>query len=112
MSTKTPVIISVVITIILLILVTAATMLSQIVLLNGVTNERQATMALGVTLGCQGVLVIVGAIFAGWLTRLLIARFQWNPTAAVAVSAGVTTLTAAASCFVTVIVGIAAAGIQ
>ncbi len=39
-------------------------------------NEGQATTALGVTLGCQGVTIILGAILARWFTGLLISRFQ------------------------------------
>lgn len=112
MPTKTPVIISVVLTIILLLIVLAVTMFMQIVLLNGVMNEGQATMALGVTLACQGGLSILGTVFAGWLTRLLMARFEWNPTVAVLAPVGLVTLVAAASCFVTGFAGIAVAGIR
>ena len=45
---KTPIIVSVVLTVILLILVGIVSMFGQVIALNGVINDRQATTALGI----------------------------------------------------------------
>jgi len=112
MPTKTPVTVSVTLTIILLIVVAFATMFMQIVMLNGVMNEGQATTALGVTLGCQGVVIILGTIFTRWLTKMLIVRFQWNNALTVIVSVMVATFLGAAISFLSIITGLIAAGIR
>jgi hypothetical protein len=112
MPTKTPVTVSVTLTIILLILVGFATMFMQIVMLNGVMNEGQATTALGVTLGCQGVVIILGTIFARWLTKILIVRFQWNNALTVIVSVVVASFLGTVISFLSIITGQIAAGIK
>ena len=109
---KPPIIISVTLTVLLLILVALVTMFGQIVLLNGVTNEGQATTALGVTLGCQGAIIIIGAILARWLTKLMITRFNWNSVLAVVIAVALVTFSGAVISFFSTIVGILAAGIQ
>ena len=112
MPTRKPVIVSVVLTIILLILVAILTMFIQIVMLNGVMNEGQATTALGVTLGCQGVTIILGAILARWSTRLLISRFQLGQILAVLIPVGSMTILGAVTAILSIFTGLIAAGID
>jgi len=112
MPTRKPVIVSVLLTIILLVLVAILTMFVQIVLLNGVMNEGQATTALGVTFGCQAVTVILGAILARWSTRLLISRFQLGQILAVIIPVVSVTILGAVTAILSIFTGLIAAGIN
>lgn len=91
MPTRTPSIIAAVLTVLLLIVTSVLFLFGELVLLNGV-SERQGTIALGASLVCQGLGVILAAILAGWLTRTVIARFKLHAVLAVILSilAGVT----------------------
>jgi adenylosuccinate lyase len=112
MPTRKPVIVSVLLTIILLVLVAILTMFVQIVLLNGVMNEGQATTALGVTLGCQAVTILLGAILARWSTRLLISRFQLGQILAVLIPVVIMTILGAVTAILSIFTGLIAAGIN
>jgi adenylosuccinate lyase len=112
MPTRKPVIVSVLLTIILLVLVAILTMFVQIVLLNGVMNEGQATTALGVTLGCQAVTILLGAILARWSTRLLISRFQLGQILAVLIPVVSVTILGAVTAILSIFTGLIAAGIN
>ena len=112
MPTRKPVIVSVLLTIILLVLVAILTMFVQIVLLNGVMNDGQATTALGVTLGCQGVTIILGAILARWSTRLLITRFQLGQFLAVLIPVVSVTILGAVTAILSIFSGLITAGIN
>ncbi len=111
MPTKTPVIVSIILTILMLSLVAIATMFMQIMMLNGVMNDGQATTTLGVTLGCQGAVIILGAIFSRWLTKMLIKRCQWNKVLAVIVPVTAATFLGAVISVLSIITGLIAAGI-
>ncbi len=82
---KTPAIISIVITVILLILIGAFVFFIDLIALNGVSGSDGgiALTTLGV---CQSVVVILSAILAGRSTTFLIAKRGWNNVLAVAVS--------------------------
>ena len=108
---KPPVVVSVILTIILLLLVTAVSFFMQIILMNGVMSSRQTNTALTVSLACQGVNIILGAIFAGWLTRLFLTRFNMNKVLAVIVAIIPVAILAAVLAFIAIFVGLAAAGI-
>ena len=90
MTNKTPAIISVVLTILLLILLGGFSVFMQMIALNGV-SERQGTTAMVISLVCQGIGLILAAIVAGWISNLVITKFNWNKALAilVAVIAGV-----------------------
>jgi hypothetical protein len=90
MTNKTPVIISAVLTIVLLILIAVLSIFTQMIALNGV-SESQGMIAMGLSLVCQGMGIILVGVLAGWLTNLAITKFNWNrvPAVAVAVIAGV-----------------------
>jgi hypothetical protein len=111
MPTKTPITISVILTVILLLLIAAFAFFMQIILMNGVMNSSQTNIALGTSLGCQGVDIIFGAIMAGWLTRLFLTRFNMNKVLAVIVTIIPISILAAALAFVAIFVGLAAAGL-
>lgn len=112
MPTRKPVIVSVILTILLLILVAILTMFVQIVLLNGVMNEGQATTALGVTFGCQAVTIILGAILARWSTQLLISRFGLGHILAVLIPVVSVAILAAVASVLSLFTSLIAAGIK
>ena len=109
---KTPIIVSVILTVILLILVGIVSMFGQVIALNGVINDRQATTALGIGLGCNGLTILLAAIFVRWLARLLLGKFNWNSVLAVVVSVIVSTGLGTVFSFLSIIVGTLAAGIR
>ena len=112
MPNKTPITISVILTVLLLILVTIVSMFGQVVLLNGVISERQTTTALGIGLGCNGVTILLAAVFVRWLTKLLLVKFNWNQILAVAVAVILGVGLGAVLSFLSIIVGTLAAGIR
>jgi hypothetical protein len=109
---KTPVLVSVILTVILLLLVGIMSMFGQVVLLNGVMDATRGNIALGIGLGCNGVTIILAGIFVRWLTRLLIVKFNWNHILAVAAAVILGTALGAVLSFLSIIVGMLAAGIQ
>ena len=90
MTNKTPAIISALLTIVLLILFAILSVFTQMIALNGV-SESQGMTAMSISLVCQGVGLILAGLFAGWITNIVIAKFNWNKILAVivAVIAGV-----------------------
>lgn len=111
-TSKTPVVVSVILTIVLLLLVVAFSFFMQIILMNGVINSSQTNIALGTSLGCQGLEIILGAILAGWLTRLFINRFNMNKVLAVILAIVPVAIVAAVLSFIAIFVGLAVAGIK
>jgi hypothetical protein len=108
---KTPAIISAVLTILLLILFAILSIFTQMIALNGV-SERQGFTAMGISLGCQGLGVILAAVFAWWSTNLMIAKFKWNKILAVAVAVIATSLFGGFIAFLSIIISIPIAGIR
>lgn len=111
MSNKTPAIISTVLTIILLIIIAVASVLFEMLALNG-ASERQGTLAMGISLACQGVSLVLIAVFTRWLTNLLIARFNWNKIVAVIVTVISGVLLGGIVSFLSLIISIPIAGIR
>jgi hypothetical protein len=85
MPNKKPAIISSILTIIVLIIFAVLSVFTQMIALNGV-SESQGITAMGISLVCQGVGVILAGVFAGWLSRLVITKFNWNKVLAVIVA--------------------------
>lgn len=112
MPNKTPITISVILTVLLLILVAIVSMFGQVVLLNGVMNDRQATIALGIGLGCNGVTILLAGLFVRWLAKLLLVKFNWNQILAVAVAVILGAGLGAILSVLSIIVGALAAGIR
>jgi hypothetical protein len=82
---KTPAIISIVITVILLILIGVFVFFIDLIALNGFSGSEGgiALTTLGV---CQSIVLILFAVLAGRFTNFLIAKRGWNQVLAVAVS--------------------------
>ena len=111
MTNKTPAIISAVLTILLLVLLAGLSVFMQMIALNGV-SERQGTTAMGISLVCQGIGLILAAIVAGWISNLVITRFNWNKVLAVIVAVIAGVLLGGAISFVSFIISIPLAGIR
>lgn len=111
MSNKAPAVISTVLTIIFLVILAVASVLFEMLALNG-ASERQGTLAMGISLACQGVSLVLIAVFTRWLTNLLIARFNWNKIVAVIVTVISGVLLGGIVSFLSLIISIPIAGIR
>lgn len=85
MPNKSPAIISVIVTVIVLLILGALSFFLDLVVLDGYSESAggPALIAFGV---CQSLGLILSAIFASWLTKRLLAKTNWNKTVAVIVS--------------------------
>ena len=111
MPSKTPSIVSAALTVLLLIGLAAFSLFFEMVALNG-ASERQGMTAMGISLACQGVGVILMGFLAAWGTQLMISRFNWNKILAVAVAVLASILIGGAMSFVALIISIPIAGIR
>jgi hypothetical protein len=111
MPNKTPPIVSAILTMLLLLLVAGFVTFFEMVALNG-ASERQGTTALIFSLACQGVGLILLAMFAGWLTNLMIAKFHWNKILAVVIAVIAGTFLGSVGSFLAMIIAIPVAGIR
>ena len=111
MPSKTPAIISTIVTILLLLVFAVLSVLAQMLALNG-ASERQGMTAMGISLGCQGMGVILAGILSWRLTYLAIQKFNWNRILAVAVSVIAGVIFGAAISFLSIIISIPLAGIR
>jgi hypothetical protein len=111
MPNKTPAILSTVLTVIILIVIAVLSVLTQMLILNG-ASEDQGLTAMGISLGCQGVGMILAGVLAWWLANSAVNKWNWNKVIAVltAVIAG-TTLGVVIS-VISTIVAIPIAGIK
>ena len=112
MPNKTPIAISVILTVILLIIVGIGSMFGQIVLLNGVMDATKGKIALGIGLGCNGVTILFAGIFSRWLAKLLLGKANWPAFPSVAVAVIVSVGLGVIFSFLSIIVGTLASGIQ
>jgi hypothetical protein len=110
MPNKTPAIVSSVLTVILLIVIGILSVLAEMLALNG-ASERQGMTAMGISLVCQGIGVILMGFLAAWATNLMIARFNWNKVLAVIIAVFVGTLLGGVISFLSTLIGIPLAGI-
>jgi hypothetical protein len=111
MTNKTPAIISSILTVIVLILFAVVSVFIQMIGLNGV-SESQGMTAMGISLVCQGVGVILAGIFAGSITNLVVTKFNWNKVLSVLVAVFAGVLLGGAISFVSTIISIPLAGIR
>ena len=111
MPTKTPAIISTILTVIILITFAILSIFTQMIALNG-ASERQGVTAMGISLVCQGVGVILAGMLAWWLTNLAITRFNWNKVLAVITATIAGTLLGGLISFLSIIIAIPMAGIR
>ena len=110
MPNKTPAITSAALTIILLIIFGVLSVFTQMLVLNGV-SESQGMTVMGVSLVCQSAGAILAAIFAAWLTNLVITKFNWSNILAVVIAVIAGTLLGALISFLSIIISIPLAGI-
>lgn len=111
MPKKTPATISAILTVLILILLAILTVLLQMVALNG-ASERQGFTAMGISLTCQGIVIILLAIFAARATSFLITKVGWNSILAVVVTVLAATTIGGTISFLTSIIAIPIAGIR
>ena len=111
MPSKTPAILSTVLTILILIVFAVLSVLTQMLVLNG-ASENQGTTAMGISLGCQGLGMILAGVLSYWLANSAVNKWNWNKVIAVliAVIAG-TTLGGLVSAL-SIIIAIPMAGIR
>lgn len=110
MSNKSPAMISAVLTVLILILLAIVFLLLQMIALNG-ASERQGLTAMGLSLGCQSIVVILLATLAARTTMFLIAKAEWNGILAVAVTVLVASIIGGVISFLANIIAIPVAGI-
>lgn len=111
MSNKTPAIISSILTIVLLLLFAVLSVFTQMIALNGV-SENEGMTAMGISLICQGMGVILVGVLAGWLTHIVINKFNWNKVLAVIVAVIVGVLLGGAISLISTLMSIPLAGIR
>lgn len=110
MSSRTPATLAVILTVLLLVLLAGASVLVQMIALNGV-SESQGLTAMGISLGCQAATTLLAAIAAARLTDLSIRKLQWSPALAVGAAVLAGLLLGAAGLFISLLVALPLAGI-
>lgn len=108
---KRPATISAILTVLILLFLAVLSVVLQMVALNG-AGERQGVTAMGVSLACQGIVILLLAIFAARATRFLITRVNWNSILAVAVTVIVAAIVGGVISFLASVIAIPIAGIQ
>jgi len=98
-------------TVLLLTVLAILFMLVQMLALNGV-SERQGTTALGLSLACQGMSILLSGGLAFGLSRLFVERFNWNKILAVVLAVVAGTALGLGLSLVSIFVGMLAAGIS
>jgi len=111
MSIKTPSTISAVLTVLILVVLAILFLLLQMLALNG-ASERQGLTAMGLSLGCQSLIVILLAALAARATTFLITNVEWNNILAVVVTVFVATTIGGVISFLATIVAIPIAGVR
>lgn len=112
MSSRRPAILSAILTFILLGIIGFLIFAVQIVALNGVIDESKVFRSMGVGLFCQGISMVLAAVFAGWFANTLILRYDWNKVGASIAAIILGTLLGAAISLVSTVVSIPLAGIH
>lgn len=110
MSSKSPATISAILTVLILVFLAIVFVLLQMVALNG-ASERQGLTAMGLSLGCQSIVVILLAALAARATTFLITKAEWNSILAVAVTVLVASIIGGVISFLANIIAIPVAGI-
>ena len=111
MPSKSPATISAVLTVLILVFLAILFVLLQMIALNG-ASERQGLTAMGLSLGCQSLVVILLATLAARATTFLITRIEWNSILAVVVTVLAATTIGGVIAFLATVVSIPIAGIR
>ena len=110
MSRKSPAAISAILTVLILVFLAVVFVLLQMVALNGAT-ERQGLTAMGLSLGCQSIVVILLATLAARATTFLVTKVEWNSILAVVVTVVIASVIGGVISFLASIISIPVAGI-
>ncbi|HET6596233.1 MAG TPA: hypothetical protein VFG81_11450 [Anaerolineales bacterium] len=110
MSNRSPATIAAILTVLILILLAIVFLLLQMIALNGV-SERQGLTAMGLSLGCQSIAVILLATLAARATTFLITKAEWNSILAVVVTVLIASVMGGVISFLASIITIPVAGI-
>jgi membrane protease YdiL (CAAX protease family) len=108
---KKPAAISALLTVLILILLAVIFVLLQMVALND-ASERQGLTAMGLSLGCQSLVIILLATLAARATTFLITKVEWNSILAVVITVLIATTIGGVISFVATIIAIPIAGIR
>ena len=111
MPTKTPATISAILTVVILVILAILFTLLQMVALNG-ASERQGLTAMGLSLGCQSLVVILLATLAARATTFLVTKVEWNSILAVIITVLAATTIGGVISFLSTILAIPLAGIR
>jgi hypothetical protein len=111
MPNKSPATISAILTVLLLILLAIVFLLVQMVALNGV-SETQGRTAMGISLACQSLVVILLGTLAVRATTFLITKAGWNSILAVVVTVLAATTIGGVISFLASVIAIPVAGIR
>jgi hypothetical protein len=111
MSTKSPATISAILTVLILIFLAIVFLLLQMVALNGV-SERQGLTAMGVSLGCQSLVIILLATLAARATGFLVTKVAWNSLLAIGVPVFAASILGGVIAFLSSFISIAVAGMR
>ena len=106
-----PSIAAAILTFILLVVFSVSFLFVEVVALNG-ASERQGTIALGTSVVCQAVGLLLATILASWLSRIIISRFKLHVVVAVILAVVAAVTLGGLIAFVSVIVAIPIAGIR
>ena len=111
MPIKSPATISAVLTVFILVFLAILFVLLQMIALNG-ASEKQGLTAMGLSLGCQSLVVILLATLAARATTFLVTRVAWNSILAVVVTVFVATTIGGVISFLATIIAIPVVGIR
>ena len=110
MPSKSPAVISAVLTVLILVVLAVLFVLLQMVALNG-ASEKQGLTAMGISLACQSLVVIVLATLAARATTFLVTKVGWNSVLAVVITVLVAAIIGGVIGFLSMIIAIPIAGI-
>ena len=110
MRNKSPAAISAILTVLILILLSILFLLLQMIALNG-ASERQGLTAMGISLGCQSLVIILLATLAARATTFLTTKVKWSSILAVVVTVLIAATIGGVISFLASIVAIPVAGI-
>ena len=111
MQNKTPAVIAVLATILLLVVFAILSVLFEMLALNG-ASESQGLTAIGISLLCQSAGAVLIGISVWWLTNLLISKFNWGKVIAVIVVLFLGTVIGTGLSFLALIISIPIAGVR
>ena len=111
MPAQKPAAISTILTVILLILLALLSIFVEMLAFNG-ASERQGLTAMGVSLGCQGIVLVLAGAFAGRMTRYLASKKNWVSAPAIIAAVLLWTMIGAVASFLSIIISAGVAGIK